>query len=303
MNFNINQKDMDDVDILGVDLGVYNTKTSRGYLTRSMLTSNTDYNIHSNGTLEINNTRCLVGTGRFDTEIVKSRRDNLPLLLYALTKSTTSRKVKLVLGLPNYQLQQDEYVDELKEKFTGSFEFTADGQKRNIEILEVRIFPEGVGAYYTITKNLSDKEVVLIDIGGSTFNMIWFSNNELIKVETLPFGSLNLLSDIREKVMSIHGGRVDIEMISKYIQRGRVGKTDDVMPYIKYLAQPYIDKLKNTLDLNFPIGDAEYYLCGGGVTLFADCIIDNLGDLNLISDYLFANANGFEKIGRVIFNG
>lgn len=101
--------------------------------------------------------------------------------------------------------------------------------------------------------------------------------------------------------MQKHGGRHSIDDISNYLQRGKVGKTNDTMEYKVDLGQKYIDELITLLEFEYPTQSAEYYLSGGGVEVFADCIIKNLGDVNLICDYLHANANGFKMIGDVIY--
>lgn len=288
-------------DVLGVDLGTYNIKTSSDFLCRSVYSENTTFNVRSKGILEYKGKRYQMGVGKFNTEIIKSHRDNLPLFLYAVANSTKRENVKLIMGLPNYQLENDEYVNDIKEKFIGKFEFKLDGIDRVLNIMEIKIFPEGMGAYYTITNDLSNKDVILIDIGGSTFNVLLFKNNEFIKAKTLPFGSLNLLSDIRDRVLSIHGGRHSMDDIANYMNRGKVGKTDDTMQYKVELAQPYIDELLTLLDLEFPKDHADYFISGGGVEVFADCLIKNLGDVNLIRDYLHSNANGFKVIGDAIY--
>lgn len=289
--------------VVGIDIGTYNCKSDTEFICRSLLTEKTSFNVRSKGILELNGTRYQVGVGSIDTEIIKSKRNNLPLFLYTLANSTTHESVKVVVGLPKYQLDEETYVNEIKRQFMGSFDFKINGDRRVINVLDVTVFPEGLGAYYTIGKDLSDKEVIIIDIGGSTFNILWFSNGELVKVKTLPFGSMNMLELVREKVMQIHGGRHDMERIANYMQRGRVGKTDDTMPYVLELGQDYIDELKKVLKLEFPVIDPDYYLTGGGVEVFADCIISNFGDVNLIKDYVFANAKGNRIIGEAIYNG
>lgn len=291
-------------DIIGLDMGAYNIKSSRNdFVCRSIYSKNTTYNVSTRDVLEFNGERFQMGVGKIDTEIVKSKRDNLPLFLYALTKSTNKDKVKVVVGLPSYQLEKDEYVKEIKDKFIGSFDFKCDGVERHIEVLDVVIFPEGMGAYYTITSDLSKKDIIIIDIGGSTFNVLLFSDGEFIKAKTLSFGSLNLLSDITQRVMRDHGGRHSNDDVARYMSRGRVGKTDDTMEYVVELGQPYIDDLMSLLSLEFSQAGAEIYLTGGGVEVFADCIINNIGDVNLIRNYLHANADGFQIIGEAIFNG
>lgn len=289
--------------VAGIDIGTYNCKSHSEFICRSLSTDKTSFNIRSKGILELGNVKYQIGVGSIDTEIIKSKRNNLPLFLYTLANSIKEENVKVVVGLPKYQLDEDDYVNDIKKQFIGTFNFKIDDCNRKINVLDVAIFPEGMGAYYTITNDLSDKEVIIIDIGGSTFNILWFSNGEFVKAKTLPFGSMNMLEAVRERVMQIHGGRHDMERVANYIQRGRVGKTDDTMKYTVELGQPYIDELKKVLKLEFPVIDPDYYLTGGGVEVFADCIINNFGDVNLIKDYVFANAKGNKIIGEVIFNG
>lgn len=288
-------------DIIGLDLGTYNTKTHTEFLCRSIYSDKTKYNVQNKGILELDGVRYQMGVGKIDTEIIKSKRKNLPLFLNAISNSTDLEDVKIVMGLPHYQLESDEYVDEIKSQFMKRFEFKLNGDLRRINVLDITIFPEGMGAYYTITNDLSNKYVILIDIGGSTFNILLFKNGEFIKAETLPFGSLNLLNDVRSRVLTLHGGRHNIDDISNYLQQGYVGKTDDKMKYRTELAQGYVNELLTLLDLEFPKDHADYYLSGGGVEVFSECLIQNLGDTGLIRDYLYANAIGFKKIGEAIY--
>ncbi|MGL5330625.1 MAG: hypothetical protein ACRDD7_15245 [Peptostreptococcaceae bacterium] len=239
--------------------------------------------------------------GKFKTEIIKSKRQTLPLFLYAISQSTNKEDVKLVMGLPKYQLDNDEYVNEIKSQYMREFKFKLDGDWRNLRVHDVILFPEGMGAYYTITNDLRDKYVILIDIGGSTFNILLFKNGEFIKAETLPFGSLNLLNDIRGKVLSLHGGRHSFDDIGDYLKRGKVDKTDDKMEYRVGMSQKYVDELLTLLDLEFPKDQADYFLSGGGVEVFSECLIKNLGDVGLICDYLHANAIGFKRIGDAFY--
>lgn len=180
---------MKDYEVLGIDIGVYNTKSSADFICRSTFNENTSFNVGGKSILEFEGRKYQMGVGRFNAEIIKAHRDNLPLLLYAISKSTSYDKVKLVVGMPKYQLENDEYVNEMKEKFIGEFEFELDGIKRKITILDLKVYPEGIGAYYTITKDLSNKDVILIDVGGSTFNILLFKNNEFIKADTLPLAA------------------------------------------------------------------------------------------------------------------
>lgn len=291
-------------EILGLDLGTYNTKTSTEFICRSVYSENTRFNIRNKNIIEYDGTRYQIGVGKLDTEIVKANRKNqIPLFLYAVANSVSNRaKVKLVMGLPQFQLENDEQVKQIKETYIGKFEFKMAGEDRNFEILDIRIYPEGMGAYYTIDQDLSNKDVILIDIGGSTFNILLFKNNEFIKAKSLPFGSMNLTSDILARVLSIHGGRHNLDDIANYVQRGRVGKTNDTMLYKAELARPYIDELVSLLTLEFPKNDADYYISGGGVTMFAEAITEQLGNnINLIGDYLFANATGFKMIGEALY--
>lgn len=291
-------------EILGLDLGTYNTKTSTEFICRSVYSENTMFNIRNKNIIEYNEIRYQVGVGKLDTEIVKANRKNqIPLFLYAVGNSVANgEKVKLIMGLPQFQLENDEQVKQIKEMYVGKFDFKMSGENRNFEVLDITIFPEGMGAYYTIDQDLSNKDVILIDIGGSTFNVLLFKNNEFIKAKSLPFGSMNLASDMLARILSEHGGRHNIDDVANYIQRGRVGKTNDTMLYKLDLARPYINELISLLTLEFPKNDADYYISGGGVTMFSEAIIEQLGDdVRLIGDYLFANAMGFKMIGDVLY--
>lgn len=290
-------------DILGIDGGTFNFKTSRGFMCRSVYNENTTYAIKNNGIIELENgIRYQIGSGKLDTEILKSKRDNLPLFLYAIANSTQCNKVKLVTGIPSYQLEKDEYVLEIKDKLIGSHTVIVDGNKRTIEILDAKIMPEGIGAYYTLNDNLNDRDVIFLDFGGSTVHIIWFKNGELMKIRSLPFGSMNLLDDVCAWVNREYGGRHTRDDVADYIRRGKIGKVKcTILKDTLELAQPYIDELVTMISLSFTKDVAEYFVFGGGVEVFAESVIKNLGDVSLIKDYLFANANGYEIAGGVIY--
>lgn len=294
------------VEIVGLDMGTYNIKCVSNYdefIIRSVYSENTKFNIRSKNIIEYDNKKYQIGVGKLDTEIVKAYRKNtLPLFLYALGNSVPDKsKIKLIMGLPSFQLESDEQIQEIKDKFIGNFNFKMNGDKREFTVLDMMIYPEGMGAYYCIEQDLSNKDIILIDIGGSTFNVLLFKNNEFIKAKSLPFGSMNLIDKLHSRILSLHGGRHTIDDVANYIQRGRVGKTNDTMTYIKELAKPYVDELMSLLTLEYPIKDADYFLTGGGVTLFADALIEQLGDIDMLSDYIFANAKGNKMIGDVVY--
>lgn len=289
-------------DILGIDGGTFNFKTSRGFICRSVYNENTTYSIKSNNIIEVNGVRYQIGSGKLDTEILKSKRDNLPLFLYAIANSTQHNKVKVVTGIPYYQLEKDEYIDEMKKKLIGSHDIMMNGSRRTIEVLDAKIMPEGLGAYYTLNENMNDKDVIFLDFGGSTVHIIWFKNGELVKFKSLPFGSINLLDDMCEWVLREYGGRHTRDDVADYIRRGKIGKEKcTLLKDTLDLAQPYIDNLMSMLDLEFPKDVAEYFVFGGGVEVFAESVIKNLGDVSLIRDYMFANANGFEVVGGAVY--
>lgn len=290
-------------DIIGIDGGTYNFKSSRNdFITRAVYSTNTKFSIGCNGMLEYCGVKYQMGVGKFDTEIIKSKRDSLPLFLYAIANSTDLEDVKIITGMPYYQLDDAAYVLELKDKLIGTHEFTLNGINRRLNILDVGLFPEGVGAYYTITEDLSNKDAIIIDFGGSTIHVIHFRNNELIKIKTITKGSLNLLNDMLQYVNREYGGRHDIDSVADYIRRGKIGKKEiNLIKDTVDLAQPYMDELITLLDLEFPKDVADYYITGGGVEVFSGGVITNLGDVSLIRDYLFSNAKGFEIVGRSVY--
>lgn len=291
-------------EIIGIDLGSYSLKTSTGFKCRSVYKEKDSLTVDAKDVLEYNGTEYQIGIGDFDTEIIKAqKRDTLPLFLYGLSQSVSlnTTTVKVVTGLPKYQMDNKESVDAIKDKFKGRFVFTVDKIVYDIDVLDVAIFPEGVGAYYSTPDLDQEKDYILIDIGGSTFNVALFQNGEFIKVKTLPFGSMNLLEDIRSHAMTLHSSKYTLDDMERYRKRGVIGKTNDNMEYTYRFAEEYVKKLFNLLKLDFPYKDCDLILCGGGVEMFAQNIIDRVSDAALIEDYLFANAKGFGIVGGELF--
>ena len=128
-------------EIISVDLGNYNVKTSSGILFKSVY-SDFDYK------QEMNKTDCLtyegrdyaIGVGDFDTNYDKSQKiDTVPLLLYGLAKSISYNyaKVNLVVGLPVDQHKNKELKDSIKNKFARSFKFSINGKDKGFSIENV----------------------------------------------------------------------------------------------------------------------------------------------------------------------
>lgn len=294
-------------EVLGIDLGSYSLKTNKEILCRSVYKireAKNSLDLSVQDVITYNGVQYHIGTGSFDTEITKAeKKDTLPLFLYGIAKSVNSRvcKVKVVTGLPKYQLDNKKNTETIKNRFKGRFCFHLDSVAYDIDVLDVAIFPEGVGAFYSIPTLQKDKDYILIDIGGSTFNVALFQSGVLIKVETLPFGSINLLHDICSHAMSLHNRKYTLDDMERYRQRGVIGKTGDKMDYAYNLAEPYIEELFALLNLQFPYKDCYILVSGGGVEMFAANLAARIKDISMVKHYLFANAKGFAIVGGMFF--
>lgn len=309
------QTHMGKTQIVGIDLGNFNVKTSNKEMFRATWSLKADKlkatlpagnKRTSIKTLEYMNKKYYIEQGEFDTHSEKSSKDTLPLYLYALSTMVKKNvtEVKAVVGLPIIQL---ETKDELVKKFKGSFTFKADGTLRTINVTDVRVFPECVAANYSIPNSVK-MDYILLDLGGLSANKVLFHDGEYEKSDTEPTGILNLIEQIASAVNSDHILKLTTSQMYRHLDKNNLWtpKTGqiDLEPYREMYFDPYVKDVMDSLEalegLNTPI-----YILGGAATMLKPYIdkyqAKNKGryQVNYLDDAIFYNAIGFERVGKM----
>ena len=119
--------------ILAVDLGNYNIKTSEGVIFESRY-QEVEKEDFDNELVEIGNKYYKMEVGEFENEFNKAKKNYLPNLLYAISKSFDENEIEidLVLGVPASNLGiTSEIKNDIEHK---SFMFNVFGVDKKIKI-------------------------------------------------------------------------------------------------------------------------------------------------------------------------
>ena len=87
----------------------------------------------------------------------------------------------------------------------------------NIKINKVATVAEGLSSFYTLPKEERAKDLVILDIGGRTWNICVSSGGKCIMKFTVPGGMIDLYSEIQEDYNKL-GNNADVEEIIRLIK-------------------------------------------------------------------------------------
>lgn len=290
------------IKLLGVDMGNYNIKTSDNVIFQATYSCESNKNdLTSEEILTYNGKTYYIGSGQFDTELNKSTKDTLPLFLYALGKSTDANVIKVVLGLPVNQFTESN-KERMIKKFTGKFNFKLNGEERTIHVPEVKVFMEGVGAYYSIS-GADDKEIILVDIGGRTTNFAHFYRGKHKQSSSIASGVFNVLDNVKDKLNEDYGLDLDRERAADIIKDMylEVDEKQVDLSFVTNIKQEVIDSIINELKLNYPTKLATPVLIGGGSELIYKQFVQKMR-ASTLNNPVFANAQGFKEVADIVFS-
>lgn len=295
--------------VLGVDMGNHNIKTNKKVLFKSVY-EEFDYKneLLNDDILMYGDRKYVIGKGEFDNTKVKSQKKNpIPLFLNALYKSLDGSEyadLNVVVGLPLSQHQNKEIVKDIKAIYEKTFEFKyiSNGLTKDVlyNVNKVYVFPECLGAFYSLKEDMEGRDVLLVDIGGGTVNIALFVDGEYVDSITLPFGTIDILREIAKAAnKNKQGASFDEDDIIKYIKRGVI-KWDnrvDNMEYLDGILGDFSDKIVNEIKGSFPLYKAyEIMLSGGGVDLLKEKLEHHI-TFTVVPNSIFANADGFYNVG------
>lgn len=270
--------------ILGVDLGNYYTKSSKGvsFLSKTSLIKN----ISESDFVTRDNKKIYLGEGEFDTEYRKAYRSNLIYLLQgAIEKSTTDKNNKVVVGLPLSQYKED------KEHLINRI-------LQSRLVTDVEVVPEGL---LTVPTNY---EGIIIDIGGRTTDICLLeieSNKRRIKKPTsLPIGVMNLESDFINYLNSIYGLDLKQDDAQRIIRNGLFiyGERKEVSMDI---FKEFIESIVRRVQVDYSLKTNNVVLIGGGADKLYNAFKNRIPQAYLVKEPFMANAIAYERYGREVF--
>lgn len=289
--------------ILGVDLGTYSVKTSTKVTFFSKITQGDSFT--ENNKININGSNYIIGSGEFSTDWDKSNKDNTLMLLYsAIYKSTQDNINQVVIGLPVQQYKKNKNtLIELVENNKH-----ARVNDRDIFITDITVAPEGASSYYSMDMNIreevGDKQLIIIDIGGRTTDIIVFENKKIVDVKTIPVGMLNIYQEIIDTVNTKYTESLALEDGEIILRDGLFlkGQQEDIT-FIQPILKRNFNTIFKELQLKYNTNKGYVYLTGGGSITLQLAFKNRLKNLIISKNPIFDNAIGFERVGESLWLG
>lgn len=280
--------------ILAVDLGNWNTKTPKDVIFESRYSTVKDENNIGENIIKFDGKEFFMEKGTFDKEYNKANKDYMPNLLYAIASSYPDLKnfeIDLALGLPLAQLKEkDKLKRELENK---TFEFKFNDKDITVKIGKIGIAPEGFSSIYTLSKEERKKDLLLIDIGGRTINVLEFYENKAQKKETLGYGIVKLYQALKDA----HGeDDYTLEEMRRIVNGGFLKK--DVVDSHK---KQFVQDLSNDLKVNFKAKVFNVVFTGGGSSVLEEELKDAFPKSYVLEDNLFSNVKGNLNIAKALW--
>ena len=302
---------MNNFEVIGVDLGnrtveavsqwtydnpiVFDSKTTK---IKPLMTK-----CHE---IEIDNKKYYVGEGKLDTEYRKVDKKNYITMLYtAISLATKSPNVKLVLGLPIGQIQED--ASELINLVMSNSNKTVkiNGNQMTINIQDIEVMPEGV-----CTKE-DTYNGIIIDIGAGTTDCAIMSTvrgcRKIKKPISIPRGINTFYQEVADRLNEEYtriGLDLDMEDVEEILDNGFFEyegdkyKVDSYSLYTEF-AEDIIGKLRAA---KYPLKNKLVSITGGGSIAPYQAFRDIIGkNCELQDDPLIANARNYYEIGVNLF--
>ena len=292
--------------ILGIDLGNFSVKTSEKIRFISKISERETFD--EKNTFSIEGVKYTVEDGEFVTDWNKSKKENtIPLLYYAIAKSTEDNLNQIVLGLPIQQYKKEK--ENLKTLIENNKikEVVIENKIRNIFITDVEIAPESAAAYYNLdleTKNkIGNKQLLIIDIGGRTSDICLFKDRTIKEVKTVPVGMLNIYQEIIDYVNTEYTESFKLEDGEVILKEGLFlnGSYRDIS-FIKPILLNNFNSIWKEVQLKFNPGLGYVLLTGGGSLTLEKAFKNRIGNNLIISENpLFDNSLGFKKVGEKLW--
>ncbi len=294
--------------VVGTDIGnisTISTSDDNQIVIESRIKEFTNLNeLGSNEVFEYEGKKYVVEQGKFENNYIKHDKENfLQLLFYSIAKVAKEDRVKLVLGIPAGQYNQNR--DKLK-KFIMENNFkritiglSKDSITRNIFIDEVMICPEsyGVKAIGAMKQCKANIKSLVIDIGGGTTDIAEFDEQgKFIDGESIETGLLDLYRNTRKVLNDEFGAKATLEEARKYFD-GELELMNGDNEYKKPLLLDNMKSILNELRGLYPnMSQLNLILTGGGAKK-GYSLFSKLYPQTIVVSDITANSRGFYNVG------
>lgn len=226
----------------------------------------------------------------------------LYLVAVALAKEDLGNEdeLHLILGTPftNYAYQ----ANRLKSYFDGKqvLEYQYEGKNYCFKIKKVTVYPQSFSAIVPYISYYSDTNLLVVDIGSKTVDVLKIENAVPIESEssTFEFGTIVLLSMISNQLMRNFSREFPEKEIEKVFIGDKTNLNDEVVLQIKEVCKEYSNKLIAHLqERGFDMDFTKVYFLGGGASVIREYL--KLNENYSFDSNIFANVEGYMYLFQI----
>lgn len=293
--------------IIGIDHGYYAIKTKQVCFPTGIIRYEYEPYTMQN-VLQYQGEYYVCGTGRQTLVKDKTANDNYYLLtLAALAQEIRKRKgertakVVLAAGLPltGFGREKQKFKEYLFQK--QLIRFLYEGERYEIQIEDVKLFPQGYSALALYPEYLKDEpSVLLVDIGGWTVDLMRLDNAvpNAATCRSLELGVIRCIDEILEQVRRNTGLSITETQVERILQGKSCSMPAEVVSLIEKQGRLYIEKILSAItEAGFDLRAVPSIFMGGGAAIFQHRVStqDRLCRPIYLTD-IHANAAGYERI-------
>jgi len=183
--------------------------------------------------------------------------------------------VRLITGLP--QAYYESGAEKIRNMYSGAHRFRHAGQLWVIDMVDVQVVPQAMGAYYTATEILLtpaeyEERVGVIDIGTYTTDFCLSENVHYHAYESggVPIGVSTLVDGLKKALERDLGFVYSDESLKKAFERKTVlvqGSTHDITRQVDEVITQVSRQLQKALPSSWDTNTMYLVLAGGGGAL------------------------------------
>lgn len=249
-------------------------------------------------------TQCLITETSFSEDRFATEFSKL-LVLTAFVALESDREVELGLGLPLM------LYSKLKDRVKNYFEFAEeiiidkDSTAHSFHITRCEVFPQGVGALFSISSPVEDGIYCILDVGFRTTDIIVVeikdkSINPLIEMcFTIDKGMSLAVERLGLMIERKYGVSYDTSLLFDIHERSHIsvrGRKIDIEPHKKEvfgaIADDIVQSISRRLQRGFDTFDGVL-VAGGGAFNVASVLQKEFSNVQILDNAQFANAKGY----------
>lgn len=275
-----------------IDYGNYNIKFKSDNLglISSKYHTNFEPNEEAFNRIEVEGKKYYIGVGKYSLEYIKIDKESLiPQILYCINEANQGNNITtdLAILLPIEQMAMKEELKKLLER--RFYSSTINGKQVNIRIEKIVVLPEAQVARFSLSEDKQSEDLLLVDIGSRTTNIVATSQGELVLNITRKIGVLNLYERLMKQLNS-QGEILELEDIEPQLKRNRI-----VLP--EEMKMEFLKEVLNSFKSEVNIANHDVMFSGGG-SLVLQSVIDKIEGVQLHNDCLYANLLGAEIVAK-----